>query len=137
MAKLLITDELDHSKVVDVLPLGALEVLPTYDYAYLPSSTGSGIAVSAACYLHSVVVANTGASGSFLVLSNLSDTTSAAPTIGSNSASTVARVYLGARGKYIYDSLIDNALCYRLSGAHTVSGNPNNDGITILYKLVG
>ena len=136
MAKFLITDEVRNDYVADVFKGGALEVLPFYDYVYLNSSTGSGVAVSASCILHSVLITNTGASGSWLVLSDLSDTTSAAPAFG-DSASSVARIYMGGRAKHIYDVLINNALCYRLSGEHTVSGNPNNDGITILYKLVG
>ena len=136
--KLLITDEVRSNYVADVLKGGGLEVVPFYDYVYLNSSTGSGVAVSASCYLHSVLITNTGASGSWLVLSDLSDTTSAAPGFEDGaSASSVARIYMGGRAKYIYDVLINNALCYRLSGEHTVSGNPNNDGITILYKLVG
>jgi len=137
MAKLLITDDIRSNYVADVMPNGGLEVIPFYDYVYLNSSTGSGVAVSASCYLHSVLVTNTGASGSWLVLSNLSDTTSAAPGFEDEStASSVARIYLGGRNKYIYDVLINNALCYRLSGEHTDSGSPDCDGITIMYKLI-
>jgi hypothetical protein len=136
MSKALITDEVRHEYVADITKGQALETVPIYDYAYVNSSTGSGVAVASSCILHSVLVSNTGASGSFLVLSDLEDTTSAAPTWEADSASTIARIYTGVRGKYVYDILIGNALCYRLSGAHTVSGNPNNDGITILYQLV-
>jgi len=136
MSKLLITDELDHSKVVDIYPRGGLEIVPFYDYAYLPSSTGSGVAVSASCWLHSIIVSNTGASGSYLVLSDQGDTAEAVPSEPGESASAVAKIYLGSRKRYIYDILINNTLCYLLSGQHTVSGNPNNDGITIMYKLV-
>ena len=134
--KVLITDEVISSQVADIFPNGGVEIVPFYDYVYLNSSTGSGVAVAAPCYLHSVLITNTGASGSWLVLSDLTDTTSAAPSF-SESASSVARIYMGGRGKYIYDVLIGGTLCYRLSGEQTVSGNPNNDGVTIMYKLVG
>jgi hypothetical protein len=136
MAKLLLTDELKSNQTVNVTKRRAVETLQIYDYAYLPSSTGSGIAVaSAGCYLHAVLVTNTGASGSYLVLSNQADSDSAAPGFGT-SASAIAKIYLGGRGKYIYDALVSGKLCYRLSGQHTVSGNPNNDGITLLYKII-
>ncbi len=136
MSRISITDEVRSNYVADVMKGGGLEVIPFYDYVYLNSSTGSGVAVAAPCFLHSVIISNTGASGSWLVLSDLTDTTSAAPGFA-NSASSVARIYMGGRGKYIYDVLVNGALCYRLSGEQTVSGNPNNDGITIMYKLVG
>jgi len=136
-SRLMIADELKRSQIVSVTTNRAVETLPIYDYAYLPSSTGSGVAVDASCYLHAVLITNTGASGSYLVLADQADTDSACPGLPDTSASAITKIYMGGRGKYIFDSLISGQLCYRLSGQHTVSGNPDNDGITILYKLVG
>lgn len=137
MAKLLLSDEILPSRTVNVTKRRAVEVLPIYDYAYLSSSTGSGVAVATAgCYLHAVMITNTGASGSYLVLSDQADTDSACPGLPGESGSAVAKIYMGGRGRYIYDTLISGSLCYLLSGQHTVSGNPNNDGITILYKII-
>jgi hypothetical protein len=137
MAELLLTDELKPNQTVNVTKLRAVETLPIYDFAYLPSSTGSGVAVATAnSLLHAVVITNTGASGSYLVLANEADSDSACPGLPGASASALAKIYLGGRGKYIFDALVSGKLCYLLSGQHTVSGNPNCDGITILYKLV-
>jgi len=133
----MIADELKPSQVVSVTKSRGVETLPIYDYTYLPSSTGSGVAVNASCYLHAVLITNTGASGAYLVLADEADSDSACPGLPDTSASAIAKIYMGGRGKYIFDSLVSGKLCYRLSGQHTVSGNPNNDGITILYKLVG
>jgi hypothetical protein len=138
MSKLLIQDELLPERVVDVLPKGALEVIPFYSFAYLNSSTGSGVAVSASCLLHSVVITNTAASGAWIVLSDQGVSTDAAPSFPGASASAVAKVYAGVRGKYVYDALINGALCYRLSGGgDSAAGNAGCDGITIMYKLIG
>jgi len=137
MAKLLLTDELKPTQTVNVTKRRAVETLPIYDYAYLPSSTGSGIAVATAnSILHAVMITNTGASGAYLVLSDQADSDSACPGLPGESGSAIAKVDMGGRGKYIFDLLINGQLCYLLSGQHTAEGNPNNDGITILYKLV-
>jgi len=86
--------------------------------------------------LHAVMITNTGASGAYLVLSDQADSDSACPGLPGESGSAIAKVDMGGRGKYIFDLLINGQLCYLLSGQHTAEGNPNNDGITILYKLV-
>ena len=134
MAKLLVTDELT-GEVVDITSRGSFETVPLYDYAYLSSSTGSGIAVSSSCYLHSVIVANTGGSGNWLVLADMSDTDSACPGTDT-SAEKIAQIYGGTRKVYVFDTLINYALCYRLSGEHADDATGiGNDGITITYKL--
>ena len=136
MSRLLITDELDHSKVADVLPSRALETVPIYDYYYLPSATGSGTAIDSACLLHSVIVGQTAASGNFLVLADMADTTSACPSTNTSSEKAI-HIYGGVRGSYIVDMIINNHLCYRMSGEHdSAAATPGNDGITLIYKLI-
>ena len=117
MARLLITDELDSSKVADVLPSRAVETVPIYDYYYLPSATGSGVAIDSACLLHSVIVGQTGGSGNFIVLADLADTDSACPSTDTSSEKAIS-IYGGVRGSYIVDMVFNNHLCYRITGEH-------------------
>uniref|UniRef100_A0A6H1ZPX7 Head decoration protein n=1 Tax=viral metagenome TaxID=1070528 RepID=A0A6H1ZPX7_9ZZZZ len=136
--KLLITDELDHDKVADIHAQGGLDVLPIYTYAYLPSATGSGVISTTPCYLHSVIVGSTGASGQYLVLADMADSDSACPAVGGTSAEKMIIIGGATRGQYIYDILCSSTLCYLISGAHdSAAAAPGNDGITVMYKLVG
>lgn len=127
MAKFIIADEVNDSTTADVLSSGALEVNSVYNYITIPSGTASGVLVAAPCYLHTIVVANTAAAGAVF---HLFDTLTACATAGStqSSSSAVARIDLGARNTYLFDTYIGTALTYRLSGIVC-------DGITVTYQL--
>jgi hypothetical protein len=124
MAKFMIMDEVNDSYTADVLASGALETAQVYTNYYVNSGTASGFAVSAPCYLHSVVV---GASANLGYL-YLGDGTDASATGSLTSAGRVAKIDLAARGSYIFDSYVANKLAYRLTGLDC-------DGVTINYQL--
>jgi hypothetical protein len=127
MAKFIIADENNDSMTADVLKSGALEVAPVYTNYFMNSGTASGIAVAAPCYLHTVTIQSTAVKGQ-LYLGNQLLTASASAIGGLTSAGLIAKIDLAARGSYLFDSIVENNLIYRLTGLDC-------DGITLTYQL--
>ena len=135
MAKVFITDEVNDSYTADVLPSGALKTAGQYTKCFVNSGTGSGCLVTGSCILHSVVVAASANLGYLYLGTGLSDAVmgiaaTCVTALGSLiSANRVAKIDLAARGTYIFDSIVDTALSYRLTGLDC-------DGITVNYQIV-
>ena len=132
MPKVFITDETNDSYTADVLPSGAVKIADQTTKVFVNSGTGSGCLVTGACILHSVIVgasANLGFLylGTGLAPAVMGEAATCATALGSlTSANRVAKIDLAARGSYIFDTVVDSALSYRLTGLDC-------DGITISY----
>jgi hypothetical protein len=132
MGKVFITDETNDSYTADVLPGGHIKNADYTTKCFVNSGTGSGCLVTGSCLLHSVVVAATANLGYLYLGTGLSDAVmgiaaTCATALGSLiSANRVAKIDLAARGSYIFDTVVDTALSYRLTGLDC-------DGITISY----
>lgn len=130
MAKFFIADEVNDSYTADVLPSGALEVASLYSYAYLNSAVGATNVASVPVILHSVNVTNTAtAAAGVLCIGTMLGSVSAAcaSALSITTASTVARIGIGARGNYIFDAYLGtNCIAYLATN--------DCDGITITYQ---
>ncbi len=125
-AKFMIADEVNDSRTADILSTSALKTGQEFLWVGVPSGTASGVLVNAPIYLHSVIVPATGNLG-FLMIGDVA--TACATALDSGlSASAVAFVDLAARGTYIFDTLISQTACYRLTGLDC-------KGIRVTYQL--
>lgn len=127
MPKVFITDEVNDSRTVDVLPGGSLKSLSYYSWVGIPSGTGSGVLLPDGQYiLHSVIVGGeTTGKGLFTLGDHVSAEGSASTSI-SNSASALCRISGYTRQTHIFDIIVNSGLQYRLSGLNT-------DGIIVTY----
>ena len=136
MGKFYIVDEVNDSRTVDVLKSGAVETASIYSYYYVPSATAAAAICADPCILHDVTIAGTAVSNdTFLGIYNLADSTEVTATVieaGDTSASAVAIIGIGARGRYLFDALCDGSLSYRLTGLT----NGATPCITITYQKV-
>lgn len=136
MGKFYIADQVNDSRTVDVLKSGAVETADIYTYYYVPSATSTAVIYAGACILHDVTVAGTAIShDSYLGLYDLVDSTEVTATMVEGlqvEPSAVALIGTGVRKRYLFDSLCNGSLVYRLSGT--------TDGacpcITITYQIV-
>ena len=114
MGRELIVDEGFNERSAKVFSSRALKTAPVYNYTFLPGSAATtGVISSAPCILHSVMFQDSATATTYLVLSDSADTVG----VVGNSASAVAQFGTITKNTFLFDTILNAGLTYRVTGS--------------------